>query len=234
MGSLVGPEVTSNRVDIVARQLVEQLRSLGATDTGRLPSERRLAAIHNCSRNTIREALARLRDRGMIEVRPRSGSYEPATPPRDQPRAVDALAALDLVGPEVARLVATAFRDEYVERLEEITSELSRALLHRDAGEAGRQFTGFYAELGRLAGNPYLHRVLTAIEADEGLVTNSSRVPQQRAVEAFFTQHVDVLQALRRGDSRRVGKLAQRCIRAFANLVHVTPTSVGPASGAGP
>lgn len=126
-----------------------------------------------------------------------------------------------------------AFRDEYVERLEEITSELSRALLHRDAGEAGRQFTGFYAELGRLAGNPYLLHLLTTIESDEGLVADSSRVPQQRAVEAFFTQHVDVLQALRRGDSRRVGKLAQRCIRAFANLVHVTPGASASASGAG-
>ncbi|WP_245430912.1 FCD domain-containing protein [Rhodoplanes roseus] len=106
--------------------------------------------------------------------------------------------------------------------------------MHRDAGEAGRQFAGFYAELGRLAGNAYLSRVLTAIESDDGLVSDSSRVPQQHAVEAFFTQHVDVLQALRRGDSRRVVRLAQRCIRSFGHLVHATPSVVGPTPGAGP
>ncbi|RAI44971.1 winged helix-turn-helix domain-containing protein [Rhodoplanes roseus] len=109
MEKLVGPDASDNRVDLIARRLLDQLRSMGASETGRLPSERRLAELHHCSRNTIREALARLRDRGVIEVRPRSGAYDPAAQSRSAPRLPEALAALDLVGPEVARLVAMSF-----------------------------------------------------------------------------------------------------------------------------
>lgn len=234
MGNLVGPEVDGNRVEEVARRLVVHLHGLDPATGGRLPGERRLAALLNCSRNTIREALARLRDRGVVEVRPRSGTYEPARPARPGTAAADALTALELVGPEVARLAATAVTDGHVERLQEITSDLSRALLHRDAIEATRRFAGFYVELARLADNSYLHRLLLAVEADAGLIPDPGRIPQQRAVEAFFTRHVDVLQALRRGDAARVGKLAQRCIRAFACLVHIAPGAEEAPHGAGP
>ena len=122
-------------------------------------------------------------------------------------------------------MVASAFSETYVERLEEITSQISRALLNRDGPSASRWFISFYVELGRMAGNSYLQHALLKIEADGSLATASSNAPQQRMLEAFFTQHVDVLQALRRGDGRRAEKLAQRCIRAFANLMHL---KVGP------
>ncbi|MBI5113268.1 MAG: FadR family transcriptional regulator [Rhodovulum sp.] len=225
MSSLVGPESDSpHRVDAVAQQLIEQLR----LKAGRLPGERQLAAQLGCSRNTIREALARLRDRGLVDVRPRRGVYDATravAATRATPSPEQALLALQLVGPEVAHLVAGRFDDAYMERLEEITSDLSRALLDRDAGAAGRRLVEFYVELARLAGNSYLHQVLVAVATDEALVLSPEPAPEQRAVEAFFTQHVDVLQALRRGDRRRVGRLVERCIHAWASLVHLTPST---------
>jgi GntR family transcriptional regulator, transcriptional repressor for pyruvate dehydrogenase complex len=228
MSNLVGPNtIVSDRVELVARQLIAQLRE--AKDSHRLPSERRLATQLGCSRNTVREALARLRERGVIDVRSRSGAYERAPDRSGGARAGQALAALELVGPEVARLVADAFSESYVERLEEITSQISRALLKRDSADASRCFVGFYVELGRLAANSYLQHTLAKIEADGSLTPASSAVPQQRTLEAFFTQHVDVLQALRRGESRRAEKLAQRCIRAFANFMHFKSATSEPA-----
>lgn len=226
MIDLVGPiSANGGRVEAVAQRLIEQLR--GARDSHRLPSERRLAALLGCSRNTVREALAKLREHGLIEIRSRSGAYERAAESGSVPRPAQALAALMLVGPELARLVAGAFSETYVERLEEITSQISRALLDRDGASASRWFVSFYVELGRMAGNPYLQHTLLKIEADGSLAPASSNAPQQRALEAFFTQHVDVLQALRRGDGRRVEKLAQRCIRAFAHLMHLKGGAVG-------
>jgi GntR family transcriptional regulator, transcriptional repressor for pyruvate dehydrogenase complex len=216
MNDLVGPDIgVDGRVDIIAQRLIEQF---GRSPEGRrLPSERELAAALGCSRNTVREALARLRERGLIEIRSRSGAYERRAEPGG---AEQALAALQLVGPELARLVANTFSESYVERLEELTSQISRALLMRDATGASRSFVGFYVELGRMAGNAYLQHTLHRMELDGVLTPSSSLVPQQRTLEAFFTQHVDVLQALRRGDGRRAEKLAQRCIRAFAHFMH--------------
>jgi GntR family transcriptional regulator, transcriptional repressor for pyruvate dehydrogenase complex len=225
MTNLVGPNaIGDGRVENVAQRLIEQLRE--SKDSRRLPSERRLATLLGCSRNTVREALARLRERGLIDVRSRSGAYERPPEPGGGTRSGQALAALELVGPEVTRLVAGAFSESYVDRLEEITSQISRALLKRDSADASRCFVRFYVELGRMAGNTYLQHTLLKIEADGSLTPASAGVPQQRTLEAFFTQHVDVLQALRRGDARRVEKLAQRCIRAFANFMHLKAATV--------
>ena len=225
MTNLVGPiTVGDDRVEFVAQRLIEQLRE--SENSRRLPSERRLATLLGCSRNTVREALARLRERGLIAVRSRSGAYQRSPEPGAGTRSGQALAALELVGPEVARLVADTFNESYVDRLEEITSQISRALLKRDSANASRCFVGFYVELGRMAGNTYLQHTLLEIEADGSLTPASSGVSQQRTLEAFFTQHVDVLQALRRGDARRAEKLAQRCIRAFANFMHLKAATV--------
>jgi DNA-binding FadR family transcriptional regulator len=219
MSNLVGPiSINDGRVELIAQRLIEQLR--GSPDARRLPSERQLASQLGCSRNTVREALARLRERGLIVIRSRSGSYDRAGE-QTEARSGQALAALQLVGPELARLVAAEFSESYVERLEEITSQISRALLDRDAPGASRRFIAFYVELGRMAGNEYLQQTLQKIETDASLIPPASNVPQQRTLEAFFTQHVDVLQALRRGEARRAEKLAQRCIRAFAHFTHL-------------
>lgn len=175
--------MSSGRVEAVAQQLIERLRE--SKDNHRLPSERRLAALLGCSRNTVREALAKLREHGLIEIRSRSGAYErPAEAGAGAgTRPAQALAALMLVGPELARLVAGTFSETYVERLEEITSRISRALLDRDGASASRWFIGFYVELGRMAGNAYLQHTLI--------------------------------------------KIAQRCIRAFAHLMHLKSGAVG-------
>jgi DNA-binding FadR family transcriptional regulator len=236
MIDLVGPELEPDgRVEVVIKRLIEHLPTPGDASPQRLPSERRLAALLHCSRNTVREALARLKERGVIDIRPRSGAYEsPATSCPD-PSALQAaaLAAFHLVGPELARCAAERFSEDWVERLEEITSEISRALLDRNSTAASRAFLGFYRQLANLAGNAYFHDLLGRIEADGALSPESGTAPQQRLLEAFFTQHVDVLSALRRGDAQRSEKLSQRCIRAFANLMHFKERARG-AGGAPP
>jgi DNA-binding FadR family transcriptional regulator len=232
MTNLVGPDIElDGRVEGVIRQLIEILPAPGDASPQRLPSERSLAARLHCSRNTVREALARLKERGVVHIRPRSGTYEtpaPSCPDFGMLQAA-ALSAFHLVGPELARCAAEHFSEDWVERLEEITSEISRALLDRNSAAASRAFVGFYRQLASFAGNGYFHDLLERIEADGALSPEAGLVPQQRLLEAFFTQHVDVLSALRRGEAQRSEKLSQRCIRAFANLMHFKER----ASGAG-
>lgn len=58
--------------------------SVGEFPTGhRLPSEAKLCDIFGVSRPVIREALARLRQDGLVEARRGSGSYVRAQPPED-------------------------------------------------------------------------------------------------------------------------------------------------------
>jgi GntR family transcriptional regulator, transcriptional repressor for pyruvate dehydrogenase complex len=232
MTNLVGPELEPDgRVEIIIKRLIEQLPASGDASRQRLPSERSLAALLHCSRNTLREALARLKERGVINIRPRSGAYEsvPTSSPDAGMLQAAALAALQLVGPELARCAAERFSESWVERLEEITSEISRALLDRNSGAAGRAFVDFYRELAGLVDNAYFHELLARVEADGALTPEPGTIPQQRLLEAFFTQHVDVLSSLRRGEVQRSEKLSQRCIRAFAHLMHFKVR----ASGAG-
>lgn len=82
------PEITpdlrpASYVDQVYGRVLTMI-SVGEFTTGdRLPSEARLGDLFGVSRPVIRDALARLRQDGLIEARKGSGTYVRAQPPED-------------------------------------------------------------------------------------------------------------------------------------------------------
>jgi GntR family transcriptional regulator, transcriptional repressor for pyruvate dehydrogenase complex len=67
----------------MTRQLQALIESAGPGSSGRLPSERQLAQRFQCSRNTVREALAALTAQGLIGIRGRVGAYRLSSPVAD-------------------------------------------------------------------------------------------------------------------------------------------------------
>lgn len=60
---------------LLSKEIEYMLESGQYTESGRLPSERKLAAAFGVQRGTVRSALQILLDKGMIQAKPRSGYF---------------------------------------------------------------------------------------------------------------------------------------------------------------
>lgn len=220
MSNLVGPKNSSERVQNITRQLQALVEGAATGSSSRLPSERQLAARFQCSRNTVREALATLAAQGLIDIRGRVGAYrQPQAAPANAPADLEqALVALDVTVPGLARLAAAAAASAGVSRLEALTSNLSQALLNRDAGAVYRWYVTFFVELAGIAGNSYLTRMLEQIMEASRQVP-AGRLTRREPLEAFFSGVVELFQALRRGDGQDAAVIATRGLKAFATIM---------------
>lgn len=220
MPELVGPKTSSERVQTLTQHLQALIEGSATDSNARLPSERQLAARFQCSRNTVREALAALAARGLIGIRGRSGAYrQPVAGVPTTPVDLDqALAALDVTVPSLASLAAATAAMAGVSRLETLTSNLSQALLNRDSVAVYRWYVTFFVELAGIVGNVYLVGMLKQIkEASQQLPTG--RLIRREQSETFFSGVVELLQALRRGDGRDAAAIAARGLKAFAIIM---------------
>ncbi len=229
MRELVGPEKPPDRVQIVTRQLRTLVEGTSADQASRLPSERQLAARFQCSRNTVREALAALAAQGLVNVLGRVGAYclPPAAPSRAPSDLEQALCALGITIPALARLAAQACAQAGVARLEALVSNLSQALLNRDATAAYRWCVAFFVALAETAGNEYLSRMLQELK-DAAQLVAGGRLSRREQIEAFFSGMVELLQALRRGDGQDAGAIATRCVETFAAIMRTVRTPRKP------
>lgn len=220
MRDLVGPRNTSERVRNITRQLQALVESPDTDSAARLPSERHLAERFQCSRNTVREALAALAAQGVIRIRGRVGAYRQSSPPAAATAShlEQALAALSVTLPALAQLAAQTTTRSGVTSLEGITSSLSQALIDRDASASYRWYVTFFVELADIAGNAYLARMLREIR-DAGSLLPPGRLSRREPMEAFFSGLVELLQALRRGDGQDAAAITGRCLEAFAGIM---------------
>ena len=197
---------------------VEQLATtirLGVYPLGStLPSERELAARLNVSRATLREAMAALREAGLVETRRGRGggtvvTLEPRSPaarrraratPAERRDWLDALDYRRIVEPGAAHLAArarldTAARDQ-LEEAHRAVAEARRPAEHRQADSR------FHLTIAALTGSPRvveavtsvqstLHEMLLAIPVLEANIAHSDR------------QHAAVVRAVLRGNADR-------------------------------
>jgi len=164
---------------------VEQLGTairLGVYPRGTtLPSERELAVRLNVSRATLREAMAALREAGLVETtRGRGGgtvvTLKPRTPSaraaarvsaRDRQAWLDSLVFRRVVEPGAAYVAAQqaadgALSDEQRGQLESALAEVAaadRAAEHRQADSR------FHLTLATVSGSPHLVEAVTAVQA---------------------------------------------------------------------
>ena len=73
---VAGADRTSDaRYEQVAGAIMDEIRDGHLRAGSRLPSEQKLAEMYGVSRVTVRQALSVLRDRGLVEAVPRSGTF---------------------------------------------------------------------------------------------------------------------------------------------------------------
>lgn len=195
--------------DVVYDEIFALIASGEFAANARLPSEVELGRRFGASRPVVREALARLRDDGLIQSRQGSGSFVTRKPDANVLRFMDIGSVSDIqrcydfrIGFEAAAaaLAATAWRDEEMAEMERVSAEFDRALTQGElAVEAD---SSFHRSVATATRNPYYISVQTSLDPNIRFGMNLSRNlsllrPHTRSA-IVGQEHAAVLDAIRR------------------------------------
>jgi DNA-binding GntR family transcriptional regulator len=156
------------------------------------------------SRTPVREALARLRDEGLVQTRPRSGTK---VSPLRLDEARQALAVISAMHELAARTAVALLDDRNLEQLAQAARRFEEALKagdHERAIEADDEFHGVFVTV---AGNGPLRetivRFMPLLRRAEAL--RFGTLPGRRSIAA----HRRILAAARRGDSEAAAQASR-------------------------
>jgi len=218
------PLADGGRVEVVARRIGEAIGLGLVADGEQLPSELELAGALNVSTVTLREALALLRQRGLVETRRGRGGGSFVRAPVDA--SVERLRTvlretgvhelreigdhLLAVTATAARLAASRASADQIERLTELVDQLAAA---ETVGERRRADGRFHIEIAAAAQSTRLTRQEIDLQGEIGELL---WIPFGEAIERDerVERHRAVLAAIADGD----GDLARRLIEEHVEL----------------
>jgi GntR family transcriptional repressor for pyruvate dehydrogenase complex len=205
----------------LARKLFDQIASGQFAIGDRLPAERELAAEHNVSRPTVREAMIALEVQGLVEVRIGSGAYVRNIPGRSDSlgfsvTAFELIEARAAIEGEVAALAAVHISDSELDALDALVDRIAVELEPEEwLEDADRDFHFLIARATRnaaLANTVEQFWALRASEPDTALLLAKARAAK---VKPVVEEHRVIVEALRSRDPVR----ARNAMRAHMAAV---------------
>jgi DNA-binding FadR family transcriptional regulator len=217
------PLDAGGRGDAVTRRLVEAIRLGLLSDGDRLPTESRLAGQLGVSLVTLRDALATLREMGLVETkRGRLGGSFVRAPAEHHPARLEApLRALTLhelrdmgdhraaIAGAAAMLAADRALDEDIDSLREHLGRLRAAV---DLTERRRADARLHVEIAAAAQSPRLTREEVALWSQVGDLLWLPLHPRQ--VAAVIAEHDALIDAVEQHDGELARELAWRHVDA--------------------
>ncbi|MEZ5095806.1 MAG: FCD domain-containing protein [Nocardioides sp.] len=219
LSPLIGRATSESRADELVQRITEAIHLGLLGDGERLPVEVELARQFGVAPMTAREALAELRDRGLVETRRgrRGGSFvrRPAEPPLDylRQRLADATVSelRDLadehvaIAGQAARLAAERSAAVNVRRLFGLTEQLGQAT---SLGDRIRADSRFHIELAIASHSERLTRREVALQAEvSGLLWLPIGPPVNLA--AMVVEHHEIAAAVVSEDGDKARRLAE-------------------------
>jgi len=214
------PLQDGGRVEVVARRISEAIGLGLIADGEQLPSELDLASALNVSTVTLREALALLRQRGLVETRRGRGGGSFVRAPVDasvsrlrtvlRETGVHELREIGdhllAVTATAAHLAASRASSDHITRLSELVDQLATATT---VGERRRADGRFHIEIAAAAQSTRLTRQSIDLQGEIGELL---WIPFGEAIERDerVAQHRAVLAAIEAGDGVRARELVHR------------------------
>ncbi|MFH1155979.1 MAG: FadR/GntR family transcriptional regulator [Pseudomonadota bacterium] len=200
----------------IAAQLTEKIQSGDYRPMDRLPPERRLAEIFQASRNTVREAIRTLAEKGIVESRPGAGTFVATDAnqrlastlfqdrKQNRLRLKEVFELRKMLEPQIAALAASRISDAAVQTLEDIVRQQEKSV------EAGKDATEldelFHRCLVRATGNCVL---LTVYEKISGILSESrsKELQTRERTRLSLETHKKITAALKSRDMRAASDL---------------------------
>lgn len=197
--------------DQVATALESEIRAGRLSAGAKLPTEVALVQQFGVSRTVVREAISRLKSRGLVDSRQGSGmyvqqaGYEPLN--FDPQLSASKEAVLQIVEvrraleAEVADLAAQRRTPEHVAALRQAMRDIAAAV---EAGRDGvEEDVRFHRVIAQAAGNPFLISTLDYLAQFLRGATRVTRANEARRhdfADAVTREHERVVQAIEAGD----------------------------------
>lgn len=198
----------------------------------RLPAERALASELNVARGTVRDALNRLSDQGLVEIRPGSGAYVLPAPPEPKVSAITRATPLELVDarfalePHICRLAVLNARDTDLDAGRELLARMDAAVGRPEVFAAAD--TQFHRFLAGLTGNRLLMWIIeeiSSVRTQNQWARMLHLTLDESAVASYNAQHGAILDAI----AARDPELAARSMRAHLEYARLSLTRAASA-----
>lgn len=195
--------------DLIADRIVDAILA-GRVAAGQRLGEQALADLFGVSRTLVREALARLSARGMVEVNSRRGWYVVQPSRAEAKEAFDARLAIEtgLIQTLPGRMAPAALK-----KLKQHIAQERRAIRAGDAAERSYMLGDFHVCLAECAGNSLLADILKDLTARTTLIATLFQSTHDAARSC--AEHAEIVAALEAGDRA----LAARRVRAHLESV---------------
>ena len=203
----------------ISQQVYEELRdriTQGRLQPGDRLNEARLAQDMRISRAPVREAVQRLRQEGLVTIKPRHGPVVTEITAADATHLYQIRCALEELAVDLMlkRESAQGLRD-----LEDAVGAMNQASLANDLAQVVEQDVRFHEALCELSGNPLLIRIYQTISAQFRIAVLQDNARAARLPE-IAAAHGELLTAIRAGDaSTAVAKLREHILSTLPMLV---------------
>lgn len=173
----------------------------------RLPPERVLAESYNVARGTVRDALNKLAEESLVEIRAGSGTYVTFDPSEDTGNVIMNARPLELIDarfalePHICRLAVLHARQNELEELERLLETMENSV--NDVPTFASADTAFHSLLAETTANSLLIWIVSQINSvrSQKEWSNMRRVVlNEETIANYNRQHRDVLNAIRARD----------------------------------
>lgn len=206
--------------DRLAALLSSQIQGGRLSPGDRLPTEARMSAEHGVSRSVVREAVHRVKSRGLLVSRQGSGVFVAVAsghqPLEFDPAVLGSVQAVVHVV-EVRRVLESEMAALAAERATRVqVAGLRRALAAIDAAAASghdgvAEDLAFHRAIGEATGNPQFSLLLGFLEQylREGMrITRGNEARRIDFMEAVRKEHRSIVEAIAGGDPRAARRAA--------------------------
>lgn len=180
----------------------------------RLAPERELAAQFGVARGTVREALNRLAEEGLVDIRPGSGTYVTENVSSEASSVVLNARPLELIDarfalePHMCRLAVLHARRQDLDRMEELLVQMESTA--GDSLQFAQLDTRFHTRLAESTGNTLLIWVLSQINtvrSQEQWARMRNLTLNKETINIYNKQHRQILNAIRAREPERAAIL---------------------------
>lgn len=197
--------------DQIYGRVLELIAAGQIAEGDKLPSEHQISQRFSVSRPVVREALARLRDDGIIVARHGIGSFVRRRPPQG---LIDFAGADDVAGlmrcmearlavePASARFAALRATPDDLHRIETSLAQLEKVM--RDRQPLSEVDFDFHMAIARASSNEIFPRMLETTRgqmlAAIGVAQTLTRIGTDARIETVITEHRQIAEAIRARD----------------------------------
>ena len=205
----------------ISNRIIEAVMAQKLAPGSRL-GEQQLAMLFDCSRTIVREALTRLAARGIVTVSSRRGWYV-IEPSQDEAR--EAFEARRVIEMGLIRCT-TDVSKAAVKQLKSHLAREKAAIKGSDVGLRSFLLGDFHVCLAECLGNSLLADTLRDFTARTTLIAMLYQSSHDAAQSC--NEHVEIVQALEKGDLVLAEKLMQTHIGSVQSTLKLQPSSGDP------